>query len=495
MKPIGCLALLAFLALPALAGAPDAVTSDGGRYFGPLVDGKLHGRGRIEWSNGARYEGDFAHGLMHGRGRRQYGNGTVYEGNFRDGLASGQGEVRYKNGRAYRGEFARGDFHGKGRFEYPGGDVYEGDFEKGEFTGNGRHTRKDGSSYEGGFREWKYHGRGRYADPSGTTYEGDFVNGTLEGRGKVTSRVSTYEGELKRWQYHGRGVLRYANGEVQEGSFEHGFFQGDAKALNEGKKMLADAEAALYAQQSLLDKSLASLKPGQPGRPDMYLLAVAGDGSQEVFRREVDFVQRAFAERFGTGERSVVLVNSRNTLATRPMATLTSIDAALEAIGRRMNLEEDILFLFLTSHGSQDHELVLNQTAMPLRGLPARELGRLLKKSAIRWKVVVVSACYSGGFIDALKDERTLVITAARRDRRSFGCADENDFTYFGRAFFKESLPGAQSFQHAFKKASALVGEWERKEAGEDSRSLPQIHAPAPIEAHLKRWWGGLTPR
>jgi hypothetical protein len=107
----------------------------------------------------------------------------------------------------------------------------------------------------------------------------------------------------------------------------------------------------------------------------------------------------------------------------------------------------------------------------------------------------VVSACYSGGFIDALKDERTLVITAARRDRRSFGCADENDFTYFGRAFFKEALPGAQSFQHAFKKASALVGEWERKEAGEDSRSLPQIHAPAPIEAHLKRWWGGLTPR
>jgi hypothetical protein len=106
--------------------------------------------------------------------------------------------------------------------------------------------------------------------------------------------------------------------------------------------------------------------------------------------------------------------------------------------------------------------------------------------------VVLVSACFSGGFIDPLKDDGTLVITAARRDRRSFGCADENDFTHFGRAFFKEALPEAKSFQQAFKKASALVGEWERKE---DERSLPQIHAPKAIGAHLERWWAGLPAR
>jgi hypothetical protein len=127
---------------------------------------------------------------------------------------------------------------------------------------------------------------------------------------------------------------------------------------------------------------------------------------------------------------------------------------------------------------------------MDLRGLPAAELGRLLRESGIRWKVVVVSACYSGGFVDALKDEHTLVITAARRDRTSFGCADENDFTYFGRAFFKEALPEAQSFQQAFKKAATLVGEWEAKDtSGGASHSLPQIHSPAAIEAHLQRWW------
>jgi hypothetical protein len=538
MKPLPCLVFLAFFCLPALAGAPDAVTPDGGRYFGPLLDGKLHGRGRMEWSNGARYEGEFARGLMHGRGRLHYADGSTYEGEMRDGMARGRGrltipgqevyegefrqdmywgkgELRHEDGTVYRGEFERFRYHGKGRLEDSDGDVYEGDFIKGEFTGHGRYTERRGTAYEGAFRNWKFHGPGRFTDSQGTAYEGSFVDGALSGRAKVTGKVNTYEGEVKDWQFHGRGVLRHVNGDVYEGQFEHGLYQGQgilkyAKPRVDGRtqdsgvwqygtlprredrsKLLADAETALYSQKAMLDSALASLKPGEPGKVDMYLLAVAGYGPQEVFRREVDFVQQAFAQRFGTAGRSVALINSRNTFTSAPMATMTSVRAALGAIGAKMDRDEDILFLFMTSHGSRDHELTLDQVGMDLRGLRAQELGRLLKESGIKWKVVVVSACYSGGFIDPLKDDGTLVITAARRDRRSFGCADENDFTHFGRAFFKEALPGAQSFQQAFTRASSLVGEWERKEAGND-RSLPQIHSPAPIEAHLKRWWAGL---
>jgi hypothetical protein len=82
------------------------------------------------------------------------------------------------------------------------------------------------------------------------------------------------------------------------------------------------------------------------------------------------------------------------------------------------------------------------------------------------------------------------VITAARADRTSFGCADENDFTYFGRAFFKEALPASGSFLEAFTKAQALVGEWEKKDkAPESERSLPQVYSPLPISEQLKRWW------
>ena len=80
---------------------------------------------------------------------------------------------------------------------------------------------------------------------------------------------------------------------------------------------------------------------------------------------------------------------------------------------------------------------------------------------------MVVSACYRRRLHRRrCRTTRTLVITAARHDRTSFGCADENDFTYFGRAFFKEALPRAHSFQDAFRKAEALVGEWEAKHTG-----------------------------
>jgi hypothetical protein len=264
----------------------------------------------------------------------------------------------------------------------------------------------------------------------------------------------------------------------------------------------ANVETALYSQRQLLDSALASLAAREPGRINLYLLAVAGDGSQEVFRREVEYVRGQFAERFGTAGRTLTLVNSRNTAASAPMATVTSIRDALKAIAARMDIENDVLFLFLTSHASKDHELKLRENGMELHGLSPPVLARLLQESGIRWKVVVVSACYGGAFIDPVQDGRALVIAAARQDRRSFGCRDDNDFTYFGRAYFKESLPRAESFEDAFYKAEALVREWELRDArnaglsgfrlrgnGEEGRSLPQISTSPEIQAHLRRWW------
>ena len=537
-QPVVRIALtLSFLWLGGAFGAtPDATTPDGGRYFGPLVNGKLHGRGRLEWPNGSVYEGEFARGLMSGKGRFNFANGARYEGEMRDGMMSGRGrfemperevyegqfkldlywgagEVKYHDGRRYRGDFARGEFEGKGRFEMANGEVYEGEFRRGDFV-KGRFSRPDGSHYEGAFSNWLFNGPGRFVDMSGMVWEGHFQNGTLSGRGKVSGHGAFYEGDLQQSVFHGQGVLRLPNGDVYEGGFENGMYEGQgtltyAKPRPDGttkqtgvwrygtlpdegarKQVNANIELALYGQKDLLDKALASLKPRDPGKINLYFLGVAGDGSQEVFRREVEFVQGDFARRFKTEGRSVALINSRSTAASAPMATMTSIRQALNAIASRMDREQDILFLFMTSHGSQTHELSLNQDGIALPDLPATELAAMLRESRIKWKVVVVSACYAGGFIKPLHDEGTLVITAARHDRRSFGCADENDFTYFGRAFFKEALPKSRSFQEAFKKAEALVGDWERKDHPVDeNRSLPQFSSATAIDAHLRRWW------
>lgn len=259
----------------------------------------------------------------------------------------------------------------------------------------------------------------------------------------------------------------------------------------EQERIAASVETALYSQRALLDRAIAGVAPREPGRINLFLLALAGDGTQEVFHREVDFVRAQFERDFHIGAHALTLVNSRNTVGTAPMATRTSLREALAGIAARMDREQDILFLFLTSHGSKDHQLALDLDGMDLLNLPARELGSMLRDSGIRWKVVVVSACYSGGFIDDLHDDHTLIITAARRDRTSFGCADENEFTDFGRAYFKEALPQASSFQDAYRKATALVDEWEKKDgrAGPGEQSEPQMDNPAPIEEHLRRWW------
>src|SRR5256885_16247296 len=88
----------------ALSATPDAITVDGGRYYGPLASGKLNGSGRIEWDNGASYIGEFVNGLMSGRGRLKFANGNIYEGEVRAGMLSGRGRFEGPEREGYEGE-------------------------------------------------------------------------------------------------------------------------------------------------------------------------------------------------------------------------------------------------------------------------------------------------------------------------------------------------------------------------------------------------------
>jgi hypothetical protein len=531
-----CSALL--LSLPfgfvyATGETPVAVTPDGGRYYGALVDGKRQGEGRIEWDNGALYEGTFDNGLFSGHGRLRYPSGDVYEGEFRQGVPWGKGEIRYTNGREYRGDFVRGQLEGKGRLKDSSGAVYEGDFVNDSFTGHGVATVLGGRRQEGEFRDWKAQGPGTFNDGNGSTYEGQFSNGELVGKAKITNKDgSRYEGEVRKWMPSGEGELRLSSGDVYKGHFEYGLYDGegtltfaapqaDGRTQDTGtwhygrlkkgdedlrRRTQANVETALYSQSALLTQALHALAPRSPGTINLYWLGIAGEGSQEVFRREVDFVRGEFDADFGTRGHSLILVNSRNTAGSAPMATVTSIRQSLGAIATAMDRQHDILFLFITSHGSKDHEISLGLPGMELPALSAHDLGAALKESGIHWKVVVISACYAGGFIDEVHDPYTLVLTAARHDRASFGCADENDFTYFGRAFFKEALPKSSSFEDAFSRAERLITQWEDQDAAKeqisqadreaaepDRHSLPQMDDPPAIRDYLRRWRQQLT--
>jgi len=247
-----------------------------------------------------------------------------------------------------------------------------------------------------------------------------------------------------------------------------------------------DVEGTYYSQSRLLDAALAGLAPGRQGLPDFYFVGFGAYANEAVFRREVTQVRDIVGNRFDTAARSMLLVNSRRTMDELPLANRSNLDYLLRALGQRMEPDADILFLFLTSHGREDGRLVVDFGELGLNDLEPRELRRILDETRIKWRVLVVSACFSGAFLPALESPQTLVITAAASDRSSFGCAHENTWTYFGEAFFRDALAAQPNLVDAFKAASGLIAARERRGGKEPSR--PQMAVGGEIEAQLARW-------
>jgi hypothetical protein len=249
-----------------------------------------------------------------------------------------------------------------------------------------------------------------------------------------------------------------------------------------GLKQAPLNEDVLYGQAKLLEEELAAVRPGRRDTIDIYFIGVGGYAHQDVFMKEVNAVSRLFRERFGAEGKIVRLVNNRKSSASSPLATVTSLRASLRRMADIMDKDEDLLFLFLTSHGSTRH-LSLDFWPLQLNGLDPASLRDMLDESGIRNRVIVVSACYSGGFIDALRNENTLVISASAPDKNSFGCSDETEWTYFGKAYFDEALRKTYSFVTAFELAKPIIAERERERGYQPSD--PQMALGADIKSKL----------
>src|SRR5262249_40186406 len=156
-------------------------------------------------------------------------------------------------------------------------------------------------------------------------------------------------------------------------------------------------------------------------------------------KREVLAVRQLFDERFGTRRRSLALVNHRSTVNDTPLATPDNLEQVLQHLGKLLNAKRDIVFLYLSSHGEVG-SLTIQLPGSGVGQLTPEQLRTMLDSSDIKNRVVVVSACHSGSFIPALATPTTLVITASRADRTSFGCGDKRWWTYFGDAYFNQAL-------------------------------------------------------
>jgi hypothetical protein len=225
------------------------------------------------------------------------------------------------------------------------------------------------------------------------------------------------------------------------------------------------------------------LLPERKDVTDMYFVGFAGYGSENVFMNEIHYVQDLMDRRFDTEGRSVALINNMSTMGDTPLATRTNLKLVLKHLGKVMNTDEDVLFLYLTSHGSKNR-LAIRFWPLRLNEMTANDLKQALDESGIKWRVLVVSACYSGSLIQPLQDENTLILTAAAPDRTSFGCGSTSMFTYFGRAIFIEQLNISRDFIGSFRRARSAI--MLREEQEKLKPSNPQMFIGRQVQSKLQ---------
>ncbi|MBT9097746.1 hypothetical protein KFZ76_08505 [Methylovulum psychrotolerans] len=245
-----------------------------------------------------------------------------------------------------------------------------------------------------------------------------------------------------------------------------------------------DAEQLMYRQPDILSAALQTLTPQRKHLSELFFIGFAGYASEDVFSKEVTFAKNMLDTRFGTQGHSINLVNHLHTRDNVPLANATNLAATLKRIGSIMDKDEDVLMLYMTSHGSRDHRFAVSFWPLALNDITPEKLRAMLDNAGIKWRVIIVSACYSGGFIKALESDDTLIATAAAADKTSFGCGTASEFTYFGEAVFKDLLPHDYAIIAALKKAQITISEREKREGIE--ASLPQLFVGKAIEGKLE---------
>jgi hypothetical protein len=134
--------------------------------------------------------------------------------------------------------------------------------------------------------------------------------------------------------------------------------------------------------------------------------------------------------------------------------------------------------IYFTSHGAPQG-VVVGDGVMP-PGMLDQLIGATCGD---RPTVVVISACFSGVFVPVLEGPNRMILTAARRDRSSFGCGEDDKYPYFDTCLLRE-LPTARDFMTLGPAVQACVARRE-VETGMRPPSEPQLSVGARLRPIL----------
>jgi len=247
------------------------------------------------------------------------------------------------------------------------------------------------------------------------------------------------------------------------------------------------SEEIFNMQADAIAEPLAQIKKSEAGKTDLFAITFSSYSAQDVFMREGKFVKEQIETKFGATDRTLSLNNNEETIFDIPLANMTNLKATIDHYKTVMQTEEDILLLYLTSHGYDQGMSVYLDRRHTMQNLSARGLSSLLDESGIKNRIIIISACHSGSFIPHLENENTLIMTSAATNRQSYGCSDEADLTYFTDALFNHGLKETTNLQHAFRLAKIRLEQRERNESL-PTTSNPQIFIGENIKSTLKNY-------
>ncbi len=242
------------------------------------------------------------------------------------------------------------------------------------------------------------------------------------------------------------------------------------------------APADELAEHRRLDRALAGLLPQRRGVVDAYVVSIALD-SDPVFGREARAAGEVLQRRYDARGRSIVLAGG-----ALPRGTPASLAIALARIAELMDESEDALILYTTSHGAP-FGLYYNDGDSGYGAISPFRLLSMLNQLGLSNRLLIISACHAGVFVPALRSETGAIVVASAADRTSFGCAADNDWTFFGDALINHALRKPQPLAAAFAEANALVSVWEARVG--TAPSQPQLS----VGAGAARWLGPLERR
>ena len=137
--------------------------------------------------------------------------------------------------------------------------------------------------------------------------------------------------------------------------------------------------------------------------------------------------------------------------------------------------------IYFTSHGSPDGVVVGDDI------LPPRDMARIVNNACSdRPVVAVISSCFSGVFVPALKGPSRVVLTAARPDRTSFGCGQSDHYTFFDQCFL-QTIGESHGFPELGDDVQTCVAVRE-VEDNVAPPSQPQLSIGANVATNLPKW-------